>query len=310
MAAKPFPLIDLRRAIERREVLPSFQPIVVLRTGKLWGFEVLARWHHPQLGIVSPERFIPLAETTGLIGPLFESILVEAIASVQSLAGLSAGFPKSLTLSVNLSPVQLRDRSMVGQIRSALERGGFPPQQLVVEITESGLVGNMELALSITEDLKALGVRLALDDFGTGYSSLRHLHSLPLDEIKIDQSFVRSMGYRRESRKIAAAVIGLGHSLGLTTVAEGVEDKVHADMLFYLGCELGQGWLYGAPIPAAELPAVIAKETLAPPTGAPMLAADMAFNLEASPAERLARCRPFTRALRLAFVLSIATFAM
>src|SRR5271170_362545 len=285
MAARPFPLIDLRNAIERREVMPSFQPIVALRTGRLWGFEVLARWHHPQLGIISPESFIPLAESTGLIGPIFESMLAQAIASVQALAG----FSDDLTLSINISPTQLRDPSMPGQIRSATEQTGFPPYQLVVEITESGLVGNMELALAITGELKALGVRLALDDFGTGYSSLRHLHSLPLDEIKIDQSFIHSMSYRRESRKIAAAIVGLGHSLGLTTVAEGVEDKAHADMLFYLGCELGQGWLYGAPVTAAELPAVMAKEAQAPPAGAPMLAADMAFNLEASPTERLAQ---------------------
>ncbi len=285
MAARPFPLIDLRNAIERREVMPSFQPIVALRTGRLWGFEVLARWHHPQLGIISPESFIPLAESTGLIGALFESMLAQAIASVQALPE----FSDDLTLSINISPTQLRDPSMPGQIRSATERSGFPPRQLVVEITESGLVGNMELALAITGELKELGVRLALDDFGTGYSSLRHLHSLHLDEIKIDQSFVQSMSYRRESRKIAAAIVGLGHSLGLTTVAEGVEDKAHADMLFYLGCELGQGWLYGAPVTAAELPAVMAKEAQAPPVGAPMLAADMAFNLEASPTERLAQ---------------------
>jgi PAS domain S-box-containing protein len=289
MAAKAFPLIDLRNAIEHHELVPSFQPIVALRSGRLWGFEVLSRWHHPQLGIISPERFIPLAESTGLIGPLFETILDQAMVSVEALRGPAPGFPRHLTLSVNISPVQLRDRSVSGKIRSLMEKAGFPARQLMIEITESGLVGNMELALAIAEDLKALGIQLALDDFGTGYSSLRHLHSLPLDEIKIDRSFVHSMSYRRESRKIAAAIVGLGQSLGLTTVAEGVEDKAHADMLFYLGCDLGQGWLYGPPVSATELPAIVARESLASAAGAPLLAADMASTLEASPAQRLAQ---------------------
>ena len=289
MAAKPFLLIDLRNAIERREVVPFFQPLVALRTGRLWGFEVLARWRHPQLGIISPETFIPLAEATDLIEPLFESILAQAIASVQGLAELSSVFPQYLILSLNVSSIQLRDRSMPAQIRSAAEKVGFPMRQLMMEITESALVSNPELALAIAEDLKSQGVRLALDDFGTGYSSLRQLNSLPFDVIKIDRSFVQSMSYRRESRKIAATIIGLGHSLGLTTVAEGVEDKIHADMLFYLGCELGQGWLYGHPVAAAELASILEKDIQAPPAGAPMLAADMALSLEASPAQRLAQ---------------------
>ena len=289
MAAKAFPLIDLRNAIEHREVSPSFQPIVALRTGQLWGFEVLSRWYHPQLGLIPPERFIPLAENSGLIEPLFVAILEQALASVRALPGAPAGFPAYLTLSVNVSPIQLRDHSLSRQIRAATEKAGFPPQQLMIEITESGLVGNMEVAHAIIKDLKGFGIRLALDDFGTGYSSLRHLHALPLDEIKIDRTFVQSMTYRRESRKITAAIIGLGQSLGLVTLAEGVEDKPHADMLFYLGCELGQGWLYGAPVSTGDLPAIIAKENLSPPVGAPLLAADMASTLEASPAQRLAQ---------------------
>jgi len=150
-------------------------------------------------------------------------------------------------------------------------------------------VGNMELALVIARDLKALEIRLALDDFGTGYASLRHLHTLPFDELKIDRSFVHSMTHKRESRKIAAAVVGLSHSLGLITVAEGVEDKKHADMLFYLGCELGQGWLYGQPVPAAEIPAILERQSLSPPAGSPLLAVDMALHLEAAPAQRLAQ---------------------
>ncbi len=282
MASKPLPVIDLRTAIERREIVPHFQPIVELRTGRLWGFEVLARWPHPELGVIPPERFVPLAENTGLIGSLTEMLLAQAFAA-------GSTFPSHLTLSTNISPLQLRNRFLPQTVRAAAELAGFSLSRLTIEITESALIGNLELALAIAEDLKALGVRLALDDFGTGYSSLQHLHALPFDEIKVDQSFVHSMTYRRESRKIAAAVVGLGHSLGLTTVGEGIENKAHADMLFYLGCELGQGWLYGKPVPQAEVPAILAAQNLAPPLGAAFLAADMAFHLEAEPAQRLAQ---------------------
>src|ERR1700755_2163215 len=131
MAAKAFPLIDLRNAIDRHEVVPSFQPIVTLRTGRLWGFEVLARWHHPQLGLISPEKFIPLAENTGLIGPLFQTVLDQAMVSVEKLAASPPGFPDHLTLSVNISPVQLRDRSVSRLIRSLMKKAGFPPRQLM-----------------------------------------------------------------------------------------------------------------------------------------------------------------------------------
>jgi PAS domain S-box-containing protein len=147
----------------------------------------------------------------------------------------------------------------------------------------------MEVVIGVANDLKALEIKIGLDDFGTGYSSLRYLNSLPLDEIKIDQSFVRAMNENRESRKIAAAVAGLGQSLSLTTVAEGVEDKSHADMLFYLGCELGQGYFFGRPAPASEARAVMAKERLAPPPSSPLLAREMAHHLEVIPALRLAQ---------------------
>jgi PAS domain S-box-containing protein len=190
---------------------------------------------------------------------------------------------------MNVSPLQLRDRSLSSQIRSIAERRGFPLRQLMIEIIETALVDNLELAIDTANDIKALGSRLALDDFGTGYSSLRHLNFLPFDEIKIDKSFVLSMCDQRESRKIAAAVVGMGQSLSLTTVAEGVEDKNHADMLFYLGCELGQGWHYGRPVPATDLPALIERNVLGPSTGSPLVAADMATHLEAFPMERLAQ---------------------
>jgi PAS domain S-box-containing protein len=158
-----------------------------------------------------------------------------------------------------------------------------------MEITESALLSDLDTAIDIAHDLKSRGMRLALDDFGTGYSSLRYLKSLPLDELKIDQSFIGSMNEKRESRKIAAAVAGLGQSLGLTTVAEGIEDKSHANMVYYLGCDLGQGYLYSRPIPAKEALPMIAKDVLSAPAASPLLAAEMAANLEVAPALRLAQ---------------------
>ena len=227
--------MDLCRAIDNHEIVPWFQPIVDLRTGLLSGFEVLARWHHPQRGMVLPAEFIPLAERTALIGPLMDLLLAQAFEA-------AAAFPEHLTLSVNISPLQLRDRFLPEQMLRAVERGGFSFQKLIVEITESALVPNLDLGARIAKDLKVLGAQLALDDFGTGYSCLRHLQALPFDRIKIDASFVQSMTSQRDSRKIVAAVVGLGLSLGLETVGEGIEEKEHADRLFSLGCDLGQGW--------------------------------------------------------------------
>lgn len=283
MAAASFTINDLRNAIERREVVPYFQPIVELRSGRLWGFEVLSRWQHPQLGIVPPDQFIHVAETSALIKPLFEAVVAQAFSC------MPATFTDHLTLSINVAPCQMRDRSIADKILSLAAHAGFPLRQLVVEITETALLDNLEVSLAIIEELKAHRIRLALDDFGTGYSSLRRLNSLPLDEIKIDQSFVRSMSEQRESHKIAASIIGLGHSMGLMTIAEGVEDKNHADMLCYLGCEFGQGWFYGRPVPAKDVPAMIAQSVLAAPAGSRRLAEEMATHLEASPALRLSQ---------------------
>jgi PAS domain S-box-containing protein len=275
--------LDLCSAIDKHEIVPWFQPIVDFRTGRLSGFEVLARWQHPQRGMVPPSEFIPLAESTALIGPLMDLILVQAFEA-------AASFPRHVTLSVNISPLQLRDRLLPEQMRRAAEQGGFSPQKLIFEITESSLVLNLDLGARIAKDLKALGAQLALDDFGTGYSCLRHLQALPFDKIKIDASFVQSMTSQPESRKIVAAVVGLGLSLGLETVGEGIEKKEHADLLFSLGCDLGQGWWYGRPMPATELAAFLAKEEQAlQPNDVVSVVADVALNLEAMPAQRLAQ---------------------
>jgi PAS domain S-box-containing protein len=275
---------DLRRALESNEIIPYFQPLVELRTGLLSGFEALARWQHPQRGLIPPNEFIPLAETSGLHGLLTGKLLSAVFAAAKDI-------PDHLTLSVNISLTQLTDLTLPRHIRSAAEHAKFPLHRLILEITESALVGNTEYAARIATELKEQGSRLALDDFGTGYSSLRHLQLLPFDELKIDASFVRSMTHTRESRKIAAAIVGLGNSLMLTTVAEGVEDQAIADMLLWLGCDIGQGWLYGRPVRPEQLPETLAERLHPPQTATPRSAADSSqpLSFEALPAQRFAQ---------------------
>jgi PAS domain S-box-containing protein len=271
---------DVRRGLENDEFAPFFQPLVTLRTGQLAGFEVLARWHHPSAGILPPDRFIPIAEQNGWIGALTKRLMQKAFEAAKFI-------PEPLTLAFNVSPLQLHDLGLPKRIHSAAEDLGFPLRRVVLEITESALVDNVAHAQTISNELKALGCKIGLDDFGTGYSSLLHLQSLPFDELKVDCSFVGSMTQRRESRKIVAAVVGLGQSLGLTTVAEGIETREQAEMLLWLGCELGQGWLFGRPTPAEGLPATVEmsreKISFNQSTG---LWGDLAWN--ALPSQRLA----------------------
>jgi PAS domain S-box-containing protein len=244
-------LSDVRWALESDAVVPCFQPIVELRTGTLVGFEVLARWQHPSLGLILPEGFISLAEENGLIGELTHQILRKSFLA-------AAALPDQLSLAVNVSPIQLQYVTLPGQIGRAAEEYGFPLERLTVEVTESALVNNLERARKIATEIKDMGCTLALDDFGTGYSSLTHLQALPFSKLKVDRGFVKSMTEKRESRKIVAAVVGLGHSLNMTTVAEGVETEEQANILLRLGCEWAQGWLYGRPMPAEHIPDVIA----------------------------------------------------
>ncbi len=274
---------ELRRALENNEIVPFFQPLVELRTGLLRGFEVLARWKHPFRGIMLPDQFIPIAERTGLNGLLTGNLLRAVFAAAK-------GIPEHLTLSVNISLTQLTDRTLPRHIRLAAEHAGFPLHRLILEITESSLIANAEHAYFIANALKEQGSRLSLDDFGTGYSSLRHLQALPFDELKIDASFVRSMTHTRESRKIAAAIIGLGNSLDLVTVAEGIENQTHADMLLWLGCEVGQGWLYGRAVASEELPQLLTLRAFPPSSSQTSKFADASLlRHEALPTQRLAQ---------------------
>jgi PAS domain S-box-containing protein len=279
----PVEIADVRRALENEEMVPCFQPMVELRTGRLAGFEVLARWQAPGKIPQLPPNFISLADENGLITVLMRQIVRKALRAASAL-------PDSLVFAVNVSPTQLHDRKLPSLILELATEAGFPLARLTIEVTESALCEDLELAQIIAGELKAMGCQLALDDFGTGYSSLLHLQALPFAQLKIDRSFVSSMTSKRESRKIVAAIIGLGHSLGLATVAEGVETEEQAEMLLWLGCELGQGWLYGHPVLAEDLPALIAARI----HGGPVMRSApgdgwAVSSLEALPTQRLAQ---------------------
>jgi len=276
-------LADVRRALDKDELVPCFQPVVELHTGRLAGFEVLARWRDPQLGLILPPNFIALADENGHIGQLMHQTLRKAFK-------LAPILPEPLVLAVNVSPTQLHDLTLPTQIRDAAELAGFPLEPVVIEITESALANDLVQAQKIARELKEMGCKIALDDFGTGFSSLCHLQALPFTELEVDRSFVSSMTNTRESRKIVAAIVGLGHSLGLVTVAEGVETEEQAEMLLCLGCEMGQGWLYGRPVTADEVPRIVAA---APRKLSPRLSrpgdGGILSSLEALPVQRLSQ---------------------
>jgi PAS domain S-box-containing protein len=282
----PFAEQHIRRAIEGNKFVPYFQPLVDLRARTIHGFEILARWDHPTQGLVSPGLFIPVIERYGLMNNLTASLLSQAFATVRSL-------PATFGLSVNLSPSQLHDRTLPDFIHRMADEDEFDLKRLTIELTETALVDDLDLAGAVAADFKRLGIQLALDDFGIGYSSLLHLQSLPFDEIKVDASFVRSMVHSRQSRKITAAVVSLGLSLGLQTVAEGIEEQNQANLLAWQGCHLGQGHLYGMPVPAVELPGVLSQHHLGACVAAevPASIADQFLSLEAQPTERFSQLR-------------------
>ena len=247
---------DLRKAIQDDALVPHYQPLVNLQTGQVVAFEMLARWPTPDGRFISPAVFIPIAESAGLIAPLTKQLMRKACSA-------AAAWPSHITIACNISPLLLRDSSFVAVLRDLITQTGLPADRLELEITESALLDDLAVAGASLRELKAFGVSLALDDFGTGYSSLRHLRSLPFDKLKIDAGFVGAMATDVESRKIVAAVIGLGQSLGLLTVAEGVENEQVAALVHELGCDLGQGWLFGRPSPEAVAAAVLQRVHLA-----------------------------------------------
>ncbi|MES2714609.1 MAG: EAL domain-containing protein [Pseudomonadota bacterium] len=236
----------IRDGIGRGEFVPYYQPIVELASRQVQSLELLCRWNHPQRGLLAPVHFIALAENSGLIGPLMLSVLRQACADLSR-------FPAHWRLSINVAPQQILDATLVPQLLAVLSAHAVPPQRLDVELTETALVSDTARARQVMQAMKDAGITVTLDDFGTGYSSLCYLAEMTFDKIKIDRSFVRTLHERSESGKIVDAIIGLSRSLGVQTVAEGIETERDASMLQQLGCGLGQGYLFGRPVPAHEL---------------------------------------------------------
>jgi diguanylate cyclase (GGDEF)-like protein/PAS domain S-box-containing protein len=247
----------LRRAVERGELRLHYQPEVDLATGAVRGFEALVRWDHPARGLLGPNAFIPLAEETGLIVPIGEWVLREAATEAARWATASS---EPLTLSVNLSARQLAQQDLVAMVRRAMAETGIDPATLCLEITESAVMESGSATTAQLRALKSLGIRLAIDDFGTGFSSLAHLRRFPVDVLKIDGTFVAGLGHEPQDASIAAAVISLAHALGLDTVAEGVETEEQLTILRSLGCDLGQGYLFGRPAPIDETVQLLARQ--------------------------------------------------
>ncbi len=237
--------MDLRRALALREFELFYQPQIDLDSDVLIGFEALLRWRSPTRGLVSPAVFIPLAEEIGLITRIGEWVL-------QTACREAASWPSPVSIGVNISPMQFRTGKLVSAVTSALAASGLDPGRLDLEVTEGSLLENTEAVLLILNDLKALGVRLSMDDFGTGYSSLSYLQKFPFDKIKIDQSFVRGADKSPDSSAIVRAVAALGKTLGMTTIAEGVETQEQLDRVRAGGCSEVQGYLTGRPLPATE----------------------------------------------------------
>ena len=244
--------IDLQRALVLEQFKLAYQPQFQIDGKRLVGFEALLRWCTPERGNVSPADFIPLAEETGMIGPLGEWVLRQACRD-------AAMWPAPLSVSVNLSPLQFKNPRLVELIVSALGSANLPPSRLDIEITEGALMDDTDATVNILKQIKALGVKVSMDDFGTGYSSLSYLQKFPFDKIKIDQSFIRSLETNPDSAAIVRAVTALGESLGMMTVAEGVETESQLRQITDDGCRQVQGYLTGRPLPFADASILIRK---------------------------------------------------
>jgi EAL domain-containing protein (putative c-di-GMP-specific phosphodiesterase class I) len=242
---------DLRRALERDELCAFYQPIVDLESKRLIGFEALARWRHPTRGLVMPDLFIPLAEETGLIGPIGHWILGEACRQTRLW---QEKYPRTppIGISVNVSTRQLAQADVAEQVQRVLVETGLDPKSLTLEITESALMQNLKASAAAIKRLHDMAVHLHIDDFGTGYSSLSYLHSFPVDTLKVDRSFVSRMNGQPQQAEIVRAIVALAQNLGMGVTAEGVETREQADALRDLHCTSAQGFLFSQPLPADE----------------------------------------------------------
>lgn len=240
----------IRYGLDHGQFIPYYEPQVELLTGEIVGFEVLARWDHPLSGMIEPGRFIPVAEEHGLIGRLSEQVMLAAMIE-------AATWDPAIKLSVNISPMQLSDSWLAQRIVRLLAEARFPAERLVVEITESSLFADIDLARTIATSLKNQGIRLALDDFGTGFSSLAHLRSLPFDVIKIDRCFVSTLGKDPESSAIIRAISTLADGIGVPVTVEGIEDAATHAAVAGFGCAMGQGWYFGKPMNGDQASALL-----------------------------------------------------
>lgn len=247
---------DLRRALEAHQIQVAYQPIINLDGGKIEGFEALLRWNHPERGAISPNRFIPLAEETGLIFRLGRWVLHEACA--QAAAWRNNGHPE-VRLAINCSARQLGDPELVEVIRSELADTGFAAEALDLEITESSTMDNLQVSREVLHQISEMGIRLSLDDFGTGYSMIGNLRTFPIDVIKIDRSFVADLGTDLDARILTRGMIAMARSLGLRTIAEGVETTEQLEYLREMGCEMVQGFLFSRAVPAPRATRLLAE---------------------------------------------------
>jgi EAL domain-containing protein (putative c-di-GMP-specific phosphodiesterase class I) len=248
---------DLRRALEKGELEVYFQPKVTISDRHLVGVECLARWSHPAHGEVAPEDFIAVAEHTGQLSRLTEVVLTEGLRRCREWSDAE----RPLAIAVNLSARTLLDPRFPNSVHELLKHYKVQPGQVTFEISEPGMLGDIERTLPVLYQLRDLGVRLSVDDFGTGASSLSYLRQLPVHEVKIDDSFVQGMATDSGDLAIVRAVIGLSREFGLTVVAEGVESERTLDLLEEMGCELGQGYLFSRPLPYERLEAWLSAQT-------------------------------------------------
>ena len=241
----------------------AYQPIVVLATGEIVGFEALVRWPHPRWGMINPDQFIALAEETGYIVPLGSWVLRQAVSDLVAWQR-QAGGRASLYTSVNVSARQFRDPGFVAGVRKVLSESGLAPSLLQLELTESVLLGRDDRIRAELAELKQLGVRLAIDDFGTGYSSLSYLRELPMDVLKIDKSFTDGIASSQGRLALVEVIVRMAKTLGLTVTAEGIESEAQRELLISLGCETGQGYLLEKPVAADEAQALVRSGLLPP----------------------------------------------
>lgn len=241
---------DLRKALERKEFVLHYQPLVELSTGRITGAEALVRWKHPRLGLLSPLEFIPMAEETGLIIPIGKWILENVC--VQGKTWNEAGF-SPLRMTVNLSMKQFTHNAVMKTVLNALNKSDLDPSHLELELTESMVMQNAEQTIATLHELKSTGIQISLDDFGTGYSSLSYLKNLPLNNLKLDQSFVSDLAKETKNESISKAIIGIAHSLSLKVTAEGVETFDQLELLRSWKCDEVQGFLFSRPLPAEEI---------------------------------------------------------